>query len=319
MLSTLGLFTGLFLLFFGGNWLVKGSSSLAQSLGISPLVVGLTVVAIGTSAPELLVSLSAALSGSSDIAVGNIVGSNIANIGLILGISGLIFPIGVHVNLLRREIPIMIGVALLATVLFRDAVVGRIDGIILLVVFLIFMVFVVVFARWDQLETYNNSEQESDKEVAQIRRGREFMRLLVGILVLMIGAQLTVNNATDIARSLGISELVIGITLVAVGTSLPELVTSITAALRQESDIAIGNVVGSNIFNILAILGVTAVIQPIDVAQQIINIDSIVMIGFSLLLLPFVLDRKLSRQEAIVFLLGYIGFTVYVVMANISA
>lgn len=317
MLSVLGLLVGLVFLFFGGDWLVKGASHLAQAVGISPLVVGLTIVAIGTSAPELLVSLSAALSGSSDIAVGNIVGSNIANIGIILGLSGLIFPISVHVNLLKREIPIMIGVALLAVILFRDALVGRTDGLLLLIGFLIFMGFVIVSARREQSKTYDIPEEKGSKEPKQIQRGREVMRLLVGIVVLMFGAQLTVSNATDLARGFGISELVLGITLVAVGTSLPELVTSITAALRHESDIAIGNVVGSNIFNILGILGITALVQPIDVAQQILEIDAPVMLGFSLLLFPFVLDRKLSRLEAIVFLLGYVGFVGYAILVSL--
>lgn len=314
MLSVLGIFAGLVSLFFGGNWLVKGASRLAQSLGISPLIVGLTVVAIGTSAPELLVSLSAALSGSSDIAVGNIVGSNIANIGLILGISGLIFPISVHVNLLKREVPIMIGVALLAVILFQDALVGRIDGIILLIGFAIFMVFVVISARREKDKSYDIPEEQVENKPEQLQRGREVVRLIGGIIILMIGAQLTVNNATELARSFGVSELVIGITLVAVGTSLPELVTSVTAALGKESDIAIGNVVGSNIFNILAILGMTAVVQPIEVAEQIVKIDALVMLGFSLLLLPFILDRKLGRLEAIVFLLAYVSFIVYAVL-----
>lgn len=316
MLSLLGIVAGLVALFFGGNWLVKGASRLAESLGISPLIVGLTVVAIGTSAPELLVSLRAALSGSSDIAVGNIVGSNIANIGLILGLSGLIFPISVHVNLLRREIPIMIGVALLAVILFQDALIGRIDGLILLIGFAIFMIFVVISARGEQENTYDISEEAVESKPEQIQRGREALRLIVGIIVLMLGAQLTVDNATDLARSLGVSELVIGITLVAVGTSLPELVTSVTAAIRKESDIAIGNVVGSNIFNILGILGLTALIQPIAIAEQIVKVDSLVMLGFSLLLLPFVLDRKLGRIEAVIFILAYIGFTAYAILAS---
>lgn len=316
MLAFLGLLVGLVLLFLGGDWLVKGSSRISQSMGISPLIVGLTVVAMGTSAPELLVSLSAALSGSSDISVGNIVGSNIANIGLILGLSGLIFPISVHVNLLKREIPIMIGVALLAVILFRDALVGRIDGLILLIGLFLFMGFVIVSARREQKETYHIPEELRDNEPEQIQRVREVLRLFVGIVVLLLGSQLTVSNATELARGFGVSELVIGITLVAVGTSLPELVTSITAARRRESDIAIGNVVGSNIFNILAILGITSLVQPIAVPQQTLEIDSLVMLGFSVLLLPFVLDRKLNRLEAIVLLLGYFGFVGYTVLVS---
>lgn len=316
MMALGGLIVGLICLFLGGDWLVRGASRLAESFGISPLVVGLTVVAIGTSAPELLVSLSAALGGSSDLAIGNVVGSNIANIGVILGISGLIFPIAVHVDLVRREIPIMIGVAVLAALLVRDASVGRGDGLLLLACLLAFMSFVVWSANRERGRHYAIPEESIEITPVPIHRGREALRLVVGMVVLMVGAQLTVANATTIARSVGVSELVIGITVVAIGTSLPELVTSITAAVRKESDIAIGNVVGSNIFNILAILGTTAVVQPIAVVPQTINVDMPIMVGFSLLLFPFVLDRKLGRLESAAFLTAYIAFTGYTVFAN---
>ncbi|MGJ3238062.1 MAG: calcium/sodium antiporter [Anaerolineae bacterium] len=305
----LGLIAGLILLFLGGDWLVRGASRLAESMGISPLIVGLTVVAVGTSAPELLVSLSAALSGSSDIAVGNIVGSNIANIGLILGLSGLISPINVHVTLVKREIPIMLFVALLSWVLFRDSTLSRIDGVVLLFGLVAFNVFIVIMSRREPSTT-----TETASAPVSVQRGRELLRLGIGIAGLMLGAQLTVSNATELARAFGVSELVIGVTLVAVGTSLPELVTSVTAALRRESDIAIGNVVGSNIFNVLGILGVTALIQPMDVARQTITVDTLVMIAFSLLLLPFILDRRLGRVESGLFLLAYLAFTIYTVL-----
>lgn len=316
MLETiLGLLVGLAGLYFGGNWLVTGAARLARSLGISALIVGLTVVAIGTSTPELLVSVSAALSGSSDIALGNIVGSNIANIGLILGISGLIYPISVHVTLLRREIPIMIVVAIITYVLLNDGIVGRTDGLLLLAGMVVFLAFLVISSRREQKVKHNIPEEEEDEKFdpQSINRLRELGRVALGIAVLMIGAQFTVDNAANIARAMGISELVIGVTLVAVGTSLPELVTSVTAALKRESDIAIGNVVGSNIFNVLGILGATALIQPVGVQQQIISFDAWVMIGFSLLVLPFALNRKLERLEAIVFLIAYVVYVIYTV------
>jgi len=317
--TVVGLIIGLVCLFIGGDWLVRGASRLAQSFGISALVVGLTVVAFGTSTPELLVSVSAALSGSPDITVGNVVGSNISNIGLILGLSGLIYPIAVHVNLLRREIPIMLAVTILVFLMFQDTVISRVDGLILVVALVLFIVFMIVSALRDK------SSQDSDDKVSDtneektpvVNRGKELFRLLVGIVVLMAGAQLTVENATTMARLLGVSELVIGVTLVAVGTSLPELVTSIMAAIRQESDIAIGNVVGSNIFNLLSVLGITALIQPINVPAQTIQFDAIVMLAFTILMIPFALDRKLGRIESLAFLLGYVTFTIVAVLSSL--
>ncbi len=317
--ALLGLSVGVAGLYLGGNWLVSGASRLARSLGVSALVVGLTVVAIGTSAPELLVSVSAALSGVSDIALGNVIGSNIANIGLILGISGLIYPISVHVTLLRREIPIMIMIAFAAYVLLSDGTVSRTDGLILLAAMVAFLTFVALSARKEQNIKHNIPEDEEDAQFnpQSINRARELGRVGLGIVVLVLGAQFTVDNATNIARAIGISELVIGVTLVAVGTSLPELVTSVMAALKRESDIAIGNVVGSNIFNIVAILGTTAAIQPMNVQPQIIAFDGWVMLGFSLLVLPFALNRRLERLEAFAFLGAYAVYVAYSVVSSV--
>ncbi|MEL6404335.1 MAG: calcium/sodium antiporter [Chloroflexota bacterium] len=288
---------------------MQGASRLAESAGVSPLVVGLTIVAIGTSAPELIVSISAALSGSADIAVGNVVGSNIANIGLILGLSALIYPVSVHVTMLRREIPIMLFVTLLAVWMFNDNTLTRGEGGVLLIGLVLFTAFMLVASRQEQ-QTDGDASADQPVTVGRLKEG---MRTLVGMLLLVIGAQLTVSNATELARNVGVSEVVIGITLVALGTSLPELVTSITAAWRKQSDIAIGNIVGSNIFNILGILGVSALLQPIEIVQQVATVDALVMLGFSMLLLPFVLDRVLGRIEGLGFLLGYMGFTLYAI------
>lgn len=309
----IGLVIGLVLLFFGGEWLVTGASRLARSLGVSTLIVGLTVVAMGTSMPELLVSLSAILRDSADISVGNIVGSNIANIGLILGISGLIYPISIHVSVLRRELPIMLVVAISAYLMFLDGEVSRVDGVILVAGLIAFILFMIYSSRKEQQIKHNIPEEEEDDDipVTEIQRNREIGRLLLGIVLLVIGAQLTVDNAVQFAESIGISQRIIGITLIAVGTSLPELVTSATAAFRKESDIAIGNVVGSNIFNIVAILGVTALVKPVAVSEHVINIDALVMLGFSFLLIPFVMNRKLGRREAFGFLIAYLAFVVY--------
>jgi cation:H+ antiporter len=317
--NLLGLALGLVGLFLGGQWLVTGASRLARSLGISALIVGLTVVAMGTSAPELLVSIDASLRGSPDIAVGNVVGSNIANIGLILGISGLIYPISVHVGLLRREIPIMIVVTLAAFVIFLDGMVSQVEGLLLVGGLIAFLAFMVVSARKEQKVDHHIPEDEDIIPPASINRVRELIRLVVGLVVLIIGAQLTVDNAVVMARAWGVSELIIGVTLVAVGTSLPELVTSVMAALRKESDIAIGNVVGSNIFNVLAILGITTFIQPIPVAGQIVRFDGLVMIAFAVLLLPFVMNRRLSRREAMIFLSAYIVYIIVAAATSLSA
>lgn len=312
MLELVGVLVGLVLLFFGGNWLVEGASRLARSLGISPLVVGLTVVALGTSAPELLVSLSAALSGSSDIAVGNVVGSNIANIGLILGVSGLIFPISVHIDLLKREIPIMLVATVVAVIMFQDGQISRLDGIILVSGLIAFISFMIVSALRDR-RIQPDPEEEQHLHPANVNRRVEVFRFLLGFAVLAIGAQVTVGNATQLARNLGISELVIGITLISIGTSLPELVTSIIAAFSKNSDIAIGNVVGSNLFNLLAILGITSIVRPINVSPQIAGGEALMMLGFSLLLVPFVINRVLGRREAFVFLTAYVLFTIYAI------
>lgn len=314
ILNFLSIAIGLTALYFGGTWLVDGASRLARSLGIPALIVGLTIVSFGTSLPELLVSLDAALRGSSDIAVGNIVGSNIANIGLILGAAALVYPVTVHIDLLRREIPIMIGVSILTLILFLDGQISRTDGFVLLVAFLVFLVMTVILTRQAQAtdKTFAKEEAELEAEeeplIGVAERPREIGRIILGLVVLLIGARFTVDGAVSLARGLGISELVIGITLVAVGTSLPELAASVIAALKRQSDIAIGNVVGSNIFNLLLILGATSAITPIQVSQTIIQFEGLVMIGFAILVLPLSLSRTLARFEATVFLAGYLGF-----------
>lgn len=306
---------GLAGLFFGGEWLVKGSSRLARSFGISALIIGLTIVAIGTSTPELIVSVDAALRGSSDISVGNIIGSNIANIGLILGIAGLISPMVVKTSLVRREIPIMVGVTLLLLLLVGDGTISQGDGLLLLVGMVAFISLLIyaeqrASAAEQALEAGVEAEleREIDGEVTPKQRPREALRVVLGIALLVVGARLTVDGAVALARGIGVSELVIGITLVAVGTSLPELATSVVAAFRGEADISIGNVVGSNIANILLILGVTSVISPVSVAPQIIRLDIWVALGFALVLFPFALNQKLVRWEAGVLLAVYIGY-----------
>lgn len=300
---------GLAGLFIGGEMFVQAASRLARSLGISTLVVGLTIVAIGTSMPELIVSVGAALRGSSDVALGNVIGSNVANIGLIIGLSAVLAPFIVQVRMVRREIPLLIGITLFAYVLLFDGTLSRLDGLLLMVGGAAYLIWMLVSAR--EVET---GDDPKDSEVVDIKRGAEALRLMVGLVLLLIGANLTVEGALTLARAIGISELVIGITVVAIGTSLPELVTSITAARRKESDIALGNVVGSNIANLLIILGITSFIQPIAVPTSVINFDALIMIGFTLVLVPFVFNRRIGRIEGALFVTAYFSYSAFLLL-----
>ncbi|MGB1285520.1 MAG: calcium/sodium antiporter [Aggregatilineales bacterium] len=306
---------GLVGLYYGGDFLVQGASHIAKSFGISSLIIGLTIVALGTSAPELLVSVTSALQGESDLALGNVIGSNIANIGLILGIVGLITPIFVDKQLVRREIPIMIGVTLFATLLIFDGELNQLDGMILLFAFGAFNLLFYYIAQKEHdvheaEEAADPNHHESDEEEYNIPR--EAMRVVFGVFLLVIGANLMVEGAVNIATALNVPELVIGITMVAFGTSLPELATSITAALNGENDIAVGNVIGSNVANLLMVLGATALVNPIDVGANILSVVEFpIMIGFSLLLYPFARNQVLSRRESAIFLGAYFSFILY--------
>lgn len=306
---------GLLGLYYGSEWLVSGSSRTALRFNIPPVVIGLTIVAVGTSMPELVVSILAAIQGNSEIALGNVIGSNIANIGLILGLTGLIGVITVKDTLVKREIPIMIFVSLLATLMIFDGELSRLDGIILVFGFVGFNFFFYAVAKNEGKvleEEVLHDMGEDIPEKKPINAGFEALKIIVGLAVLVVGAQGLVMGATSIARSFGVSELVIGLTMVAVGTSLPELATSITAALKKENDIAVGNVVGSNIANLLLILGGTAAITPIDVSATALTVVEYgVMIGFAVILIPFTLNGKLGRVESAVFVGAYIAFLIY--------
>lgn len=298
-------------LLIGGDWLVKSAARLASSLGASVLVIGLTVVAWATSAPEMIVSVSAAAQGSSEMALGNVIGSNIVNIGVCLGIVALMFPVKVSWNLIQREIPIMIGAAGLAFLLCLDGVLSQTDGLILLLSFIGFSALVYMLIQRERRKiTASLEEYEHDAGMinGNINRLFEIGRLAAGLLCLIVGANLTVDGATAIARTLGISEFVIGLTLVAFGTSLPEFAASLVAATRRQTDIAVGNVIGSNIANVLAILGVTAIVQPIPVSTTSLQVQIPVMLGFSLLTLFMGFDRLIGRREAAVLLVCYAGF-----------
>ena len=300
---------GLVALFIGAEGLIRGSSALALKIGITPLVVGLTVVAFGTSTPELVVSLKAALIGNSSISLGNVVGSNIANIALILGISAIIRPLDVHANIIRREIPIMIGISILLVLLLIDGELGLVDGIIFVLGIVIYTIVNITMARKEK-----NAEVEKEfKEGLKTGLGVPISIVMIvgGLGLMILGANLFVTSSISIAKVIGVSDAIIGLTIVAVGTSLPELITSVVAAYKNESDIAIGNVVGSNIFNILGILGITALI--ISVSSSGINyIDFGAMLFAALILLPLSKTGfRITRLEGLFLVLGYAAYIYY--------
>lgn len=305
MLITLSLLVlGLALLFVGGEALVRGGVSLALRFGLSPLIVGLTVVAFGTSLPELLVSVQAALSGSPDIAVGNVVGSNIANILLILGATAVIAPITMAFKTVSRDLIMMIAAAVVMLALGWAGLIERWMGLAMLVVLIAYLIFA--------CRTSDCKEDEPEDSLAKLQWWQEILAVAGGLIALMIGAKLLVGSATDIARGFGVSEAVIGLTIVAVGTSLPELAASLVAAIRRQSDIAIGNVIGSNIFNILAILGITAMIEPVSISPEMTRMDIPVMIGLSILLAGLIFALKgLGRIVGAGFLGLYGSYVVY--------
>lgn len=306
---TLYLLGGLVSLFIGAEGLIRGSSNLAIKIGITPLVVGLTVVAFGTSAPELVVSLKAAILGNSSISLGNIIGSNIANIALIVGIASLIRPMDVHANVIRREIPIMIGVSVMLILFLIDGEIGFIDGLVFVIGLIIYLVLNVMLALKEKNPEVDLEFEEGLK--SKIGIPLSIILMIVGLGLLVLGANLFVQSAVAIAKIFNVSDAIIGLTIVAIGTSLPELITSIVASIKKESDIAIGNVVGSNIFNILGILGITALIIPIS-AVGISYVDFGIMLLTAIILFP--LSRtgfSISRFEGMILLLGYLGYMYY--------
>lgn len=304
LLSVIG---GLILLAIGAEGLVRGSTSLALRAGVTPLVVGLTVVAFGTGSPELMVSVEAAHRGDSGIALGNVVGSNISNVALILGLSALVRPMRVRSMLIRREIPLMIGVTLLLCLLLWDGSLGRFDGLLLAAGSVAYTAFAYVSARRDR-----SAAVAAEFDAGMKERGRpawlDTTFVVSGFAGLLIGAKLLLGGATVVAESFGVSQVVIGLTIVAVGTSLPELATSVVAAARGEADVAFGNIIGSNILNILCILGVAALIRPFEV-QGLRPLDVGTLIGSAVLLLPLMWRGSvLNRWEGAILLAGYVAY-----------
>ncbi|MDQ7784588.1 MAG: calcium/sodium antiporter [Desulfomonilaceae bacterium] len=314
---------GFVLLYYGAEWLVRGSSSLARSLGVSRIVIGLTVVAFGTSTPELVVSAIASFKGNSMIAVGNVVGSNICNIALILGLSAIFQPLTCHWSVVKRDIPIMIWLSLAALVLTLDSKIGRIDGTVLLGGIIAYTLFNYRTALRDcGGAPFGEKEDEETKAAEQefiASRPGQVAVILLGLSGVIGGAHLVVESAVTIMKVLGLSEKFIGLTIVAFGTSLPELATSVVAALRKEMDISIGNVIGSNVFNLLAVLGLASLISPIVIPGGFIQsgllIDYLVMVVISAL--PWVFMRAnytITRTQGIFLIVCYGGYLTFLVL-----
>lgn len=316
---------GFIMLYYGAEWLVKGSSSLARSLGITPIVIGLTVVAFGTSAPELVVSLISSIKAKSMIAVGNVVGSNICNIALILGLAAVFQPITSHRSVITRDIPIMLGISLYLLLLSLDSVLGRIEGATLFAGIILYTFFNYYIAMKQSKGGATEAEIIADAGVEEIEyitsRSKQVVLILVGIVGVVAGAQIVVESAVKIMTILGVSEKFIGLTIVAFGTSLPELATSVVAAIRKEMDISIGNLVGSNVFNILSVLGAASLVRPIPIPggffESGLIYDYLVMILTSLL--PFLMMRKtntVTRKDGIILLLCYVGYLTYLIVKS---
>lgn len=312
MISFAILIAGLALLLFAGDYLVRGAVALAEKLGISPLIIGLTIVALGTSAPELVVSLKAAFNNASGISIGNVVGSNIANVLLVLGAPALIKPVACKEAGLGFSLAIMAILTVILMVMMTSGWLSHLDGLVLLSILGIFLVWQFRTARKARVEQPFGDYHDEIVEVPS-QNSRVAAYLLFGMIGLPIGASLTVHGAVDIARMLGVSEAVIGLTIIAIGTSLPELVTTVMAAWRGSGAVAIGNVVGSNIFNIAGILGITSIVHPLVVPGRIVYLDMWIMAAVTILLIVLALgSRPITRTGGSVMLALFVGYIVLV-------
>ena len=298
---------GLILLYFGANWLVQGAITLALHLGLSPLIVGLTVVALGTSVPEALVSVQAAIGHQGGIALGNVIGSNILNIALILGLSAFLNPLKVDSHLVKADVPLLAGATFMLVVLLEDFHISRMEGAFLLLC-------IVGYVAGNIMTVKRTSPEENKIEGVEVPEDhsknlwRDISFLFIGLIALAFGSNFLVTGAVDLARIWGLSEALIGLTIVSIGTGTPEMATALMAAYRKRADLAIGNAVGSNLFNIMFVLGIAALVAPLD-GKGISSIDLYVMLGVTILLLPTVwTGRILDRKEGFLFLAIYVGY-----------
>lgn len=317
MLAAVLLVVGLGLLWKAADFLVSGAVSLANRLGVSPLIIGLTIVAMGTSAPEVAASVAAALRGTGDIAIGNVYGSNIANLALVGGLCALIRPISVRLRVLKREIPAMLVVALLLYPALYNLVISRVEGIIFLVIFAA-MIALTILQSKRQIKERPEVETELDDEIATVKKVRpkalwvSCVFIGGGLAGLAIGAEVTLRGAIAIGQKAGLSEAVIGLTIVAVGTSLPELATCLVAAFKGQDDISIGNLVGSNIFNTLLVTGTAGVVRPLSITSRLAGTDYWIMVGVSgAFMIMAAGGRKIGRIDGVILSCVYVGYIVY--------
>ncbi len=315
---------GFVFLVVGADTLVKGASTFATSVGISPLVVGLTIIAFGTSAPELAVSVQSAYNGQPDLTVGNVIGSNILNILMVLGIAAVITPLTVNIKLIKLDVPLMIAVSILLYILSMDLVISILDGAILFSILLIYTIYLIVQSRRDNsiiIEAELEELEELEKESKEMSIWIKILYIIIGLVLLIVGSDWLVDGAVMIAQFFGLSELIIGLTIIAIGTSLPELAATIAASLRGERDMVIGGAVGSNLFNICMVLGLSSVVAPngIDVSPIALNVDMVIMIAVAILCLPtFFSGRQLDRWEGLLFLAYYAAYTIYLLLSALN-
>lgn len=320
LVNILLVIAGLILLMWGADRFVHGAAAAARNLGVAPLLIGLTIVAFATSAPEILVAVVAALENQPGLAIGNAIGSNIVNIGLVLGVTAMIRPIEIESATLRREMPALLAVSLLTVSLFLDTYMSRMDGIVMLTGLVIVMFWLARLGAHSAANDPINRDFEAEIPT-DVRMSVAIVWLVVGLGTLLIGAELLVNGAIGVATELGVSEVVIGILVVALGTSLPELAVSLASALKGEYGLAIGNIVGSNIFNLLAVIGIAATIQPSALPPTVLSLHIFVMVAFTLVLFAMTYDyderSELSRLEGAALLVAFLAYDSYVVVQNI--
>ncbi|WP_027253707.1 calcium/sodium antiporter [Photobacterium halotolerans] len=312
---------GLALLVWSADRLVFGAAALARNLGVAPLIIGMTILAMGSSAPEMMVSATAALAGKTDTAVGNVLGSNIANIALILGLTALIKPLSISSGIIRRELPLMMVVTLIAGILLWDSYLGFFEGVLLVVLFVIFILAMLKISRSGNNGAQDILLEEQESEIPQgVSNMAASVWIVIGLLLLPYAANMLVDSAVTIAKYFGMSDLVIGLTIIAVGTSLPELAASIASIHKGEDDMAVGNIIGSNVFNILAVMGLPGLLNPSVISPLAMGRDFYVMLGISVLLVLMALGkrRRINRLEGLILILCFVAYQSYL-LYNMAA
>ena len=305
---------GLTLLVWSADRLVYGAAALAKNLGVTPLVIGMTILAMGSSAPEMMVSATAALDGKTDTAVGNVLGSNIANIALILGITALLKPLSISSDIIRRELPLMMGVTLIAGVLLWDSHLGFFEGVLLVVLFVAFLLTMLKISRNAKATGGDPLVDEQESDIPDgVSNPKAIMWTLIGLVLLPYAASMLVDSSVTIAKYFGMSDLVIGLTIIAIGTSLPELAASVASLFKGEDDMAVGNIIGSNVFNILAVMGIPGLLNPSTLSPLAMGRDYYVMLGVSILLVLMALGkrRQINRVEGFILLATFIAYQGY--------